>query len=657
MLAVSRIPLARSFYVKQFNTVIRSNDIIGPVKLFAFLSASMALVYSFYSAALNAPFFFDDYPTFRGLGEVRDIQSAWVYIWSGVASAVGRPLANLSFLLNAPDWQGNPGGFRRIGTLLHLLNGLLLAWLAFRCARLLPALKAHGITFAVLLSACWLMHPLFFSANLMPVQRMTVLSATFVLIGLLIYVVGKEVAQKDWRKGLAISSAGIIFGAGAGVLAKENAALLPLFVAVCETTLFRGEKNAVPARLLLAWRCAFLALPILLLCAYVAHKWPTFELNYRAREFTLSERLATESIILWDYAKLILAPDITRYSPFHDDYPVFSFTSWKAIFALVAWCLAVTVGVLLLRTRANPYHLFAVLWFLAGHLLESTVIPLELYFEHRNYVAAIGPLALVVGLCCYSSKIRYLPWCFLLLLAFSLWRVTSLWSEPLLAAKTMVKYHPESQRANQLLAILYDERGDRASAFKIVNEMADKFPHSSAMQAARLQLSCSFSEPVVRMSYAKILAQARSMNSNYAMADSFYVVAERVKENRCHGLNADELLQLLDKLIQNPRVIANPSLMHHLHHVKSLIFMQLEHYPKSIAELVSAHQYMQNPETVMMIAGLILRQGGAEIALSFLDTEIGKIESRMLRRRDNWRLEVAKLRAQICLNLAHGCRQ
>ena len=42
---------------------------------------------------------------------------------------------------------------------------------------------------------------------------------------------------------------------------------------------------------------------------------------------------------------------------------------------------------------------YGILFFLAGHALESSIFPLEIYFEHRNYLPAVGlALALVSGL-------------------------------------------------------------------------------------------------------------------------------------------------------------------------------------------------------------------------------------------------------------------
>jgi hypothetical protein len=46
----------------------------------------------------------------------------------------------------------------------------------------------------------------------------------------------------------------------------------------------------------------------------------------------------------------------------------------------------------ILWRKRFPIVAFAVLWFLVGHSLESTVFPLEIIHEHRNYLPALGPL-------------------------------------------------------------------------------------------------------------------------------------------------------------------------------------------------------------------------------------------------------------------------
>ena len=47
--------------------------------------------------------------------------------------------------------------------------------------------------------------------------------------------------------------------------------------------------------------------------------------------------------------------------------------------------------------RRLPVVACGILWFFVGHLLESTVIPLELMFEHRNYLPSFAVLLAVIG--------------------------------------------------------------------------------------------------------------------------------------------------------------------------------------------------------------------------------------------------------------------
>jgi hypothetical protein len=39
--------------------------------------------------------------------------------------------------------------------------------------------------------------------------------------------------------------------------------------------------------------------------------------------------------------------------------------------------------------RSWPYLSFGVLFFFLNHLIESSIIPLELVFEHRNYIPSM----------------------------------------------------------------------------------------------------------------------------------------------------------------------------------------------------------------------------------------------------------------------------
>src|SRR5690606_629376 len=158
----------------------------------------------------------------------------------------------------------------------------------------------------------------------------------------------------------------------------------------CPSSVRRGLWNG--------WVCAVLGIPAVLLFSYLVLRFEYSESIQLFRGFSGADRLLTQAHILWEYLFSAFLPVQSKLGPFHDDYPVHS--DWLApssLLAVGAWLGAIACSVIY-RTRA-PFFSFAVGWYLVGHSLESTTVPLELYFEHRNYIPLIGPVyALVASL-------------------------------------------------------------------------------------------------------------------------------------------------------------------------------------------------------------------------------------------------------------------
>src|SRR5690606_28428671 len=114
--------------------------------------------------------------------------------------------------------------------------------------------------------------------------------------------------------------------------------------------------------------------------------------GYGSRNFGMAERVLSEARAICDYLFRILLPSLRGGGIYHDDFAVSRGLAdpWTTAPALLV--VAMLVGIAVWRRRRWPVFAFAILWFFAGHLLESTVFPLELYFEHRNYVPMIGIL-------------------------------------------------------------------------------------------------------------------------------------------------------------------------------------------------------------------------------------------------------------------------
>jgi hypothetical protein len=174
----------------------------------------------------------------------------------------------------------------------------------------------------------------------------------------------------------------------------------------------------------------------------------------------------TESRVLWMYLGLLLWPRIGNFGLFHDDIAVSTglLAPPSTLFAMSGLLLALSLALLL--KKRYPTAAFTVLWFLAGHVLESTVFDLEIAFEHRNYLPSFGVL---FGASCFlvqgAQKLRLSPATLNLALiaivsvvAFVSWNRAGHWSDIDVLARTEVAYHPRSVRANDMAARLSLER-------------------------------------------------------------------------------------------------------------------------------------------------------------------------------------------------------
>jgi tetratricopeptide (TPR) repeat protein len=392
-----------------------------PYAAFACLClAAGALTLWAYLPGLHGDFLFDDYANLPALGAQGPVVSwsvFWRYITSGQADPTGRPLALLSFLLDAHDWPAPAYSFKRTNLVIHLLNGALLGALLYQLGRdVLTKYKPDDARTrlrlaiaAALGTAFWLLHPLFVSTTLYIVQREAMLPVTFTLLGLLLWLGGR---RRLWRgstgQGLAWMAAGLVGCTGLAVLGKANGILLPSLALVVEYTLLRPidtdlsglQPGHAHAQRLNRRALAVLAWPIAAIVAgYLAYEgWHGWHGGISAvRPWTLQQRLLTEPRVLLEYLKLLWVPRPFTPGVFNDQVqasrsllePLSTLLALLGLSALVvaAWRLR----------RRWPTFALAVFFYLVGQALESSTVALELFFEHRNYLPSLlmfWPLAL-----------------------------------------------------------------------------------------------------------------------------------------------------------------------------------------------------------------------------------------------------------------------
>lgn len=348
------------------------------------------LLAALYAPGLQGGFFFDDEPSILYAEGVRldrlDASSLREAFASGRSGPSGRPVAQLSFALNYHFSGFDPFVFKATNLAIHAACGVLVFLLSLRLYAASRVPKAMAL--AGVVAVTWLLHPLQLTPVLHVVQRMTSLSALFLLSALLLHVVARE---RGGRGGAAllILAWGVLWPLS--YFSKESGALFPFFVLAWELILRRTEHGrldgcarvfAVLAGLTLLGAAVYLALP--------SGRW--LWAGYAVRDFSPIERMLTEGRVLWFYLGLVALPRLEAFGLYHDDIALSTglLTPWTT---LPAWVGLTGLAWLAWRLRSQaPLASFGIVWFFVGHALESTLLPLEIAHEHRNYLPLLGIL-------------------------------------------------------------------------------------------------------------------------------------------------------------------------------------------------------------------------------------------------------------------------
>jgi Tfp pilus assembly protein PilF len=298
-----------------------------------------------------------------------------------------RPIANLSFALNWYFGQDNPFGYHLINLVIHVLS-------AFFLLKTTLLLLQHSFSerhetdrdiffIAVFSAILWAINPIQTQAVTYIVQRMASMAAMFFIFATYTYIRGRQAGS--FRQGLPhylLTLVCFLLALGC----KENAVtLIPSLLLV--EFFFLAKTTDQPAR---PWRLILIFANVFFLAAALYY---IFDHNYLAslftpigsRPFSLMERLLTQPSILLFYLSLLFYPSPERLSIDHS-FPLSTslLHPWTTLPAIVT--VLALIAFALWQRKKLPLLSFAILFFFVNHLVESTIIPLEMVFEHRNYL-------------------------------------------------------------------------------------------------------------------------------------------------------------------------------------------------------------------------------------------------------------------------------
>lgn len=299
-----------------------------------------------------------------------------------------RPVACLTLALNWYLGQENVTGYHIVNISIHILCAffLFLTIMGFYDTPLFRSESLDSAYFVALLSAVlWAVNPIQTQAVTYIVQRMASLATLFYIIGIYLYVKGRNVGRFKysfwWYTGCIVS-----FFLAIG--SKENAITLPLAIILLEAIFYHDlTLHQTRKRVFRALIACSLLIGMAGILFFIAGDLSIFK-GYGGRSFGLWERLMTEPRVILFYMSQILYPAADRFSIDHDIVLSTSlFHPWTTLPAIALLILLTGIGISQLQKRGVIS--FAIFFFFLNHLIESTVIPLELIFEHRNYLPSL----------------------------------------------------------------------------------------------------------------------------------------------------------------------------------------------------------------------------------------------------------------------------
>lgn len=432
-----------------------------------------------YFNTLNAPFYFDDIPQIVNRPYTYDLSAAAENLFGQ------RGIVNLTFALNFHFFGLSLPAFHLFNIILHVLTTFFV-FLVLK--RVFPSSTTACFFGAVI----FLVHPLQTQTVNYIVQRMTGMSGFFVFLSLYLFIRAKEgYRQKGFRsKRHVFFYSSFLITAALAVLAKQNAATLPLLLFLFEITFLKEARPEPVIRKILYLAPALLA-PI----------WIGFEAvispmlggtslveigNFEKLQTAVGGGgevsplyyFVTQLSVFWIYFKLLFLP-LTQALDY--GYPVvLEIFSAKTFFA-AAGLMAIIALAWFVRRR-NKFLFFSVFWFFIALAVESSFIPLDPVFEHRLYVPMFGFSVFLVSVFEWISSLqdKKYPAVFCMVLICVVYGVltsqrNAVWADPLAFFQSEVENTYGSYRPYMMLADELYKRGELAKAKEVYDEVLQRF--------------------------------------------------------------------------------------------------------------------------------------------------------------------------------------
>lgn len=550
-------------------------------------------VVAMYLQGLSGPFLLDDYASVIPLSvENRDFSSLKNVIFSDNTGPLGRPLTISTFVLNKLYAEtGSAFAFKATNVALHIICAILI----FHFLKLVFSHSTrHGdenaqliVNCAALLcTAAWALHPIQVSTVLYVVQRMVILSAIFSLLALITYAklrLGQYSSVKQLGAALLIG----VFTCLA-VLSKENGILVIPIIALLEICLFRFRQH--DGSLMRRFRSAFIASTILLAVIFISgtvYVWDNVMAGYSERGYGVVQRLLSQAGALLLYLKMILLPNLSDMSLYHDGFSIpESIDSGVVSKVLILLCIALSAVISISRF---PIYAFGIGLFLTSHLIESTALPLEPVFEHRNYLAVVGilmPIIWYLGLWLQRTTTSRITLAVVLIAVSFLSSQTFVrafeWSDYTIVLKQAIQDKPKSVRARNRYTSQLALSGDLAKVIEqLKSNQADlpEYSHFIIQEMLFARASGDY-EPNLQ---SRALLSLENMPVRANDVAALYDLLIHARKSQLSREEMGMVLMLYKRAIDNPVKHLKPTTESILYEQYAIVLQTLHEFDSALA--------------------------------------------------------------------------
>lgn len=604
-----------------------------PVCLGIILSALLLC----FASALDSLFLFDDFQNLDALihiqGESLFSPGFWEFVLGGNAGPTGRPVSLFSFALQANSWPDTPAAFKWINLIIHGLNASLVYLICLQLTKVFKLHESDCWKIALFTSLIWALNPVHSTVVLYAVQRMALLSNFFILLGVFLYLhIRLAITEENQNRQLALMTLVIGSTGLLALLSKENAPSLFFYLLTLEYTLLK--KVHLPyQRKFIAWRYVVLWLPVVLILLlpliFMSKLQADFATYY---DYSMIDRLMTQSRILWQYIAIIVFPSTSGTSLFHDINVSAGFLSpISTLVSTSAWLALLSISVL--KPGKQRIFLFALLWFFSGHIIESSVLALELFFNHRNYLAFLGfifaalyCLIVLVPRHLLSSQLK-ITICLLysLLLTFQTYSISSLWQDPLGLSESWYVADPDTARNTEFYAMNLAQRDfdGQLQAALLYDQAFNRDRSNYRLLLNRMLLSCSTSF-IPRPDDGTILGSLEQINNgNRDLLSPLQQLVTLTTTNTCNIYSAELLSTIISSIMEKMPIQSRGLYQFELARLK---FYSAE-TEQGIALLQAAYDNSGDPGALFSLSLQLINTGRYQDALETLDLGIERIQT------------------------------